>query len=390
MKILIKICGVLLVMVFTACEKETIESTQYSESASDEKTALKFDFKAERKTLIANEWSKRADLEPRYAHTSLVFDDKMWIIGGKGDGEIPKNDVRYSYNGISWHTATASADFPARFGHASAVFQGKMWVVGGRMYDPDDHDEMWDPKHDHDVQDDVYSELNDVWSSSDGKTWDLVTTNANFTPRNNHTLTSFDGWLWLIGGTSNDQSGAICCGYSDVWKSDNGSDWEKVYDFGFSSSRLAHAAIAVSKDIVIIGGENHSGSGSIRHTQDGYIWSTAVSAPIFGNRFGHGLVHDGEYLWLTEGSAGSTHEKADNDLWYTKNGTQWFQAGVTKQFPTRKYHTSVFFKNRIWVINGKGQPKKGQVVGAALSDIWSLEAPGCCEIDDITFGSIED
>lgn len=376
---------ILILLLSISCQKEILDNHEDITTPVADETTLKSDFKIKRKTLTAYEWTKRASLDPRYAHTSLVFDDRMWIIAGKGDSEVPKNDVCYSFNGIDWQKASSKAAFPARFGHASTVFQGKMWVVGGKKYDPDDHDEQWDMEHDHEVQDDAYSELNDVWSSSDGVHWELVTSNADFEPRNDHTLTSFEGSLWLIGGTSNDQSGAICCGFTDVWKSDNGADWEKVYDFGLTSSRLQHTAITVGKNILTIGGENHSGNGAIRYSTNGNTWSTAVSEPVFGNRFGHSLAHDGQFLWLTEGNAGPEHHSTANDVWYSENGIEWLQSGVTKQFPTRADHTALFFKNRLWIINGK-RIQKEDFEYSALSDIWSLEEPGCCDIDDVVFG----
>ena len=391
MKALVKIFGVLFVLVFTACQKETIESQQNNDAAADEKTALKFDFKIRRKTLTAKEWSERADLAARHSHTSLVFDNKMWIIGGKGDAEIPKNDVRYSYNGINWYTATSSAPFPPRFGHASAVFQGKMWVVGGKQYDPEDHDDQWDPKHDHDVQDDEYSELNDVWSSSDGVNWELVISDADFEPRNDHTLTAFAGSLWLIGGTSNDQSYAICCGYRDIWKSSNGSDWEKVTDMAPFNLRSSHTTLVVGRTLVLVGGDIKNGQGEIWYSLDGDNWNKALENLTFGDRRSHTLVHDGEFLWLIAGyGSPSPYAGLQNDVWFSKNGTEWFEAGSTQQFPIRQNHTSLYFINKLWVINGLGGPDKAQVHYSALSDIWSLEEPGCCDIDDITIGFPKD
>ncbi|QCX01790.1 hypothetical protein FGM00_17320 [Aggregatimonas sangjinii] len=384
MKLIIKFYFLILLLSFASCNKETIDA---QDDVDIGKAALKFDFGIEKKTLTAKEWTKRASLDPRYEHTSLVFDNKMWIIGGRGDSETPKNDVRYSYNGINWYDATPNADFPARFGHASAVFQGKMWVVGGKSYDPDDHDEQWDPEHDHETQDDEYSERNDVWSSSDGVSWELVTSNADFEPRNGHTLTVYAGSLWLIGGTSNDQSYAICCGYRDVWKSDDGADWEKVTDKAPFNLRSSHTTLAVGKTLILIGGDLKNGYGEIWYSEDGYSWHKALENPPFGDRAGHSLVSDGELLWLIGGrSTQNPPHGLENDVWYSKNGLDWSEAATTEEFPERIDHTALFFKNRFWVINGRGVPKKGQVGYTLLSDIWSLEEPGCCEIDDITLG----
>jgi hypothetical protein len=69
-------------------------------------------------------WSARAG-------QAVVFDNKMWMLGGVGNGDTLKNDVWYSINGIDWILATDSAGWSKRAGHASEVFDNKMWVLGG-------------------------------------------------------------------------------------------------------------------------------------------------------------------------------------------------------------------------------------------------------------------
>ena len=72
-------------------------------------------------------WSKRA------FHTSLVFKDKIWIIGGNLDGTA-SNEVWNSADGITWTKVKANNDkgfLPARAIHASVVFDNKLWVIGG-------------------------------------------------------------------------------------------------------------------------------------------------------------------------------------------------------------------------------------------------------------------
>ena len=67
----------------------------------------------------------------RECHTSVVFDGKMWVLGGY-DGEGLKKDVWYSTDGVNWTQATANAGWSARATHTSVVFDGKMWVIGGQ------------------------------------------------------------------------------------------------------------------------------------------------------------------------------------------------------------------------------------------------------------------
>ena len=69
----------------------------------------------------------------RENHQSVVFNGKLWVIGGYTGGFNGKrlNDVWSSSDGITWYQETASAEFSARDGHQAVVFNGKLWVIGG-------------------------------------------------------------------------------------------------------------------------------------------------------------------------------------------------------------------------------------------------------------------
>src|SRR5688572_5360766 len=67
----------------------------------------------------------------RYRHSSVVFNNKLWVIGGFGSNGGLKNDVWSSPDGVNWTQATGAAPFSARQGHTSVVFNNKIWVIGG-------------------------------------------------------------------------------------------------------------------------------------------------------------------------------------------------------------------------------------------------------------------
>ena len=96
-------------------------------------------------------WSRR------YGHTSVVYDGKMWVMGGTA-GSTRYNDVWWSTDGITWTRATASAGWSGREDHTSVVYDGKMWVMGGNDG----------------------SRKNDVWWSTDGITWTRATASAGW------------------------------------------------------------------------------------------------------------------------------------------------------------------------------------------------------------------
>jgi hypothetical protein len=62
----------------------------------------------------------------------------MWVIGGDVGalGTVLTDDVWYSYDGAHWEKATSNAEWPGRSEHASVVFDNKIWVLGGLGYYP--------------------------------------------------------------------------------------------------------------------------------------------------------------------------------------------------------------------------------------------------------------
>ena len=85
-------------------------------------------------------------------HSSLVYDNKIWVIAGSNFGEGTLGDVWSSEDGVVWTEENSNA-FPIRFNHSSVVFDNKMWVFGG-------------------LGDTGFED--DIWYSSDGKEWKQV------------------------------------------------------------------------------------------------------------------------------------------------------------------------------------------------------------------------
>ena len=70
---------------------------------------------------------------------SAVFRDRIWILGG-GTYDTPQHPARRFYNdvwssadGVHWQLHVEHAPWKARQYHDVAVFDNKMWVIGGRL-----------------------------------------------------------------------------------------------------------------------------------------------------------------------------------------------------------------------------------------------------------------
>jgi hypothetical protein len=120
-----------------------------------------------------------AEFGVRHGATAFVFDDRLWLAGGYGNG--PMADVWSSADGAHWTLVTAAPAFPRRRGAAGVVFGGRMWILGGDGV-PSSHP------------------LLDAWSSSDGVLWNLEPQGPWTNPIYDLTATSFAGAIWVISG----------------------------------------------------------------------------------------------------------------------------------------------------------------------------------------------
>ena len=162
----------------------------------------------------SNHWSTR------HAHSSVVFDNKMWVLGGLALGDHNQNDVWDSTNGTDWTNAGASNHWSARKNHTSVVYEGKIWVFGGQ-------DDMGTKK--------------DVWYSTDGVTWseESIPSSSRVSVRREHTSVVFDGKMWLLGGVDNSGT-LIKFGYL-----------ETQGDYTSQSARVSIPPRATSKTLTI-------------------------------------------------------------------------------------------------------------------------------------------
>ncbi len=130
---------------------------------------------------------------PRVLHYTLVFDNKIWIMGGQTilqfapATEVFYSDVWNSSDGVTWTRVTEKAPWPPRgMIGGSVVFENRMWILGGGTYDtPTTPDRKY---------------YNDVWSSADGVNWQQHLASAPWAPRQYHEVAAFDDKMWVLEG----------------------------------------------------------------------------------------------------------------------------------------------------------------------------------------------
>ena len=288
-----------------------------------------------------NGWSARSE------HTSVVFNNKMWVIGGHSGGSC-RNDVWSSSDGKNWTQETANASWSGRCNHTSTVFNNKIWVIGGA---------------------DNSGRLNDVWSSSDGQSWTQEIANAPWRIRAYHTSIVFKNKIWVLGGHDGTISSADS---NDVWSSSDGQSWTQEIANAPWTVRHDFASVVLNNKICIMGGDNHQYRnnnrifGDVWCSSDGQNWTQKTANAPWANRQEFRSVIFSNKIWLIGGNAGITHASHNlkNDIHSSSDGKIWKQERAAN-WTARHYHQSLVFNNKIWVIGGYDGSNK-------LNDVWAF------------------
>lgn len=205
------------------------------------------------------EWTLAKDnagWTPRIAAAAVVFQGKMWILGGTenyyfGDDASLKNDVWYSADGKTWSLATESAEWSPRAYHQAVVLNDKIYVFGGGNYVP------------------AYDAKNDVWCSDDGVQWTQLTDAAPWLPRLWFSSVVYRDRMWVLGGWGN----YPWRNFGDVWYSKDGVEWMELKSNVVWKARHEHSAFVFNDTVWVAGGHAQPLSRE--------VWSLKVPAGWF-------------------------------------------------------------------------------------------------------------
>jgi hypothetical protein len=315
----------------------------------------------------AYEWHQvaaKAPFAPRDGAGALVYQNKMWLIGGWNPGDkkhfprICNNEVWNSSDGQTWtlvkpntfldQSFDPAKDWEGRHTAGYAVFKEKLWIIGG------------------DVNQGHYH--NDVWNSSDGKQWTRVIDKVPWGPRALHYTLAFQGKLWVMGGqTVPGLAKADEVFYRDMWNSDDGVNWRKLdpqEPYWPQRGMIGGAAVFRGRMWLMGGGTYETPKepkrkffNDVWSSQDGRHWTQHVEhAPWAPRQYHEVAVFDGR-LWVLEG----WNQTNRNDVWHSADGVTWHEV---KNTPWRPRHAASVFvhDNALWIAAGNNME----------SDVWKL------------------
>jgi hypothetical protein len=287
---------------------------------------------------VVNKFSQRS------GHTSLVFDNKMWVIGGY-DGEDYLSDVWSSEDGENWILDAEIVPWVGRANHAAVVYENKMWIFGGQV-GPSGMGSM----------------TADIWSSDDGVIWN----NEGSLPMglSGHSVTVHNDLLWLTGGIDEFNNY-----YETTWFAESDLNWSDIGTFYTWESRIDHTTLSYNDQLWLFGGYARilltlTTFRDIYYMDDfndwydrGGLYEDAVrqeqTALVFSSK-----------MWLLGGTDES--DTYANDVWSTSDGTNWDSETFSAEWKGRASHSSVVFDGQMWVIGGYDG-------NDYLNDVWSSE-----------------
>ena len=346
-------------------------------------------------------WSRRAAVAfpERSDHISVWWHDRLWVAGG---GNYAANWTLYGdtwttdANMTAWTLVSPLAAWSPRAYMASAVVND-VWVTTGGGHC---EGEFKTPACPH------YGWFGEVWATSDGAEWSLVSSSGQttrsgthngqgsdgvdavhgprlgmrryggastgpsvctapvlnragevmFCPRGGHTLnavpTAGGGAtaLVLAGGMNNSDL------FNDVWRSlDGGASWTLIAAPAPWARRAFHASAAIGPTIYISGGATETASSDtivndVWFSADaGATWAEVTAAAAWSPRLAHTLTaigRTGSFL-LTAGQLAGTavSDLATADAWTAKGNPlagAWTLATANTTWPIRSYHVATY------------------------------------------------
>jgi Kelch motif len=281
---------------------------------------------------------------PRRGHASVAYNGYLYVIGGSDAGSY-LNDIQYAPintdGSIGAWTADGGGNFTdIRSTHISIAYNGYLYVMGG-----------WNgTTRFADVQ---YAPIN-----SDGTIGAWNPTTSFTTARLGHTSVAYNGYMYIVGGSS---SGGYLADVQYATINSNGTvgTWNYTHDSindgatfvsGFSTARQAHSSAAYNGYLYVMGGFNGGNLGDTQYARinsDGTVGTWATNGVSFStSRFSHSSVSYNGYLYVMGGFGGSYR----NDVQYALLQTMPARARYEKVLDTGFANTSL----QDFVINGQG------------------------------------
>jgi len=302
------------------------------------------------------------------------------LILQQGGGRAESRDAP-----ARWVCVTGHAAFSLRDTAEDLVFGGKMWLSNGYYYGNVLTRDLWSSTDGKtwtlvtsETPYDGYSEMvvyhhqmwaikGSAWRSADGVNWTKVCDQTPFGVRGYGEVVVHDGRMWQLGSGE------------DVWYSTDGARWECAAPHAPYGARRAAAVETFRGKIWVMGGYTEQASAppkkhypqftthnDVWRSDDGAHWTRVLEhAPWSPRMWFISKVYAGR-MWII-GGFDNAHGANLGDVWHTKDGEHWQQFVAENGFSPRHEPTCYVYDNSLWVVAGNSWP--------LLNDVWRLTLP---------------
>lgn len=219
-------------------------------------------------TYLSPSFDPIADWEGRHTAGYVIFNNKMWIIGGDALQGHYQYDIWSSLDGTNWVLENRGNPLPwtHRMLSGVTVFNNEVWSVGGQAISSFIRS-----------NDEVYRE---VWKSSDCINWTRVFTNGPIWDNRflSDAAVSFQGKLWVIGGGVYDSAYRGRQYKTDIWNSSNGITWSQV-STGQFPGRQYHSVIVFDNKLWVLAGYDGANRNDVWYSSNGVTWTNLPGTP---------------------------------------------------------------------------------------------------------------
>lgn len=199
-----------------------------------------------------------------------------------------------------------------------------------------------------------------IYRSTDMKTWDTLSHNADLPKRFFYHPFVFRNKLWIIGGEDKQQQ------YADVWNSEDGIHWVKQKDNLPFGKRSGSVVVQVNDQLYLLNND-------VWTSADGLNWIKKADAIVPGEQiFGYAAMVYDEKIWLLGCNRNGQFSSqvlvsTDGKKWEGMNAPWSPRGGIAATvhhdqiFMTGgKYggtpdHTEFIYSNDLWVLNKKNK-----------------------------------
>jgi len=286
-------------------------------------------------------WIRTLESAPwatRMLHSSITFQDKVWIIGGRTDESIPgvyqgmATDIWNTVDGVNWTQISNNIE-PLQQWFTCVVFLDKIWIFTKA------------------TDFDTAITTNDIWNSQDGIVWNKVGTAPDLFYSKVKSIV-YDNKLWLIEDNS-------------VWNSEDGINWTNVTSSTIWNDLWGSHYVTVFNNKMWLTIQK-----SVWSSTDGINWIQEQNNAPWPNRYeAQTFTSNDSSLYLISGysAVGDGVSEPLNDAWYSSDGINWNEIQDVP-FPIRGYHSSVIYDNKLWVIAGANG-----INNTFLNDVWCFQ-----------------